>query len=76
MTTTTYAILNAEGECINRVVWDGETPWSPPDGCTAIADPNNLHPIKIEQVAVENPDPLANLTEEQKQALIALLQSS
>lgn len=76
MTTTTYAIINSSGECINRVIWDGKTPWSPPENCTAVPDPDNLYPIKIEEVPDQEPDPLANLTEEQKQALIALLQSS
>lgn len=73
---TTYAVLNAEGECINRVIWDGETPWTPPDGCIAVADPDNLHPIKVVDVPSESADPLASLTDQQKQALIALLQAS
>ena len=45
---TEYAILNAEGICINRVLWDGESEWQPPEGCTAVADPDNLHPIYAE----------------------------
>lgn len=40
-----YAILNAEGRCINRSLWDGITDWQPPEGCTAVPDPDNLHPI-------------------------------
>lgn len=40
-----YAILDADGRCINRVLWDGESPWQPPSGCTAIEDPDNLYPI-------------------------------
>lgn len=75
-----YAILNSEGECINRTIWDGVTPWSPPEGCTAVADPDNLYPLlspAVETVAIaEEEDPLAALTYEQKQALIALLQGS
>lgn len=69
-----YAILNSEGRCINRVLWDGESDWQPPDGCTAIADPDNLHPIYVEQQPEPDPEPLANLTAEQKAALLALLQ--
>lgn len=76
-----YAILDSEGKCINRTVWDGVSPWSPPEGCTAVADPDNLHPLVspvVETVAVtvEEEDPLASLTLEQKQALVALLQGS
>lgn len=68
-----YAILNAEGICINRILWDGESEWQPPEGCTAVADPDNLHPIYREPEP-EPVDPLASLTEEQKAALLALLQ--
>lgn len=68
-----YAILNAEGQCINRVLWDGESDWQPPEGCTAVPDPGNLHPIYREPQSAPE-DPLASLTEEQKAALLALLQ--
>ena len=64
-----YAILNADGICINRCLWDGETEWQPPEGCTAVPDPDNLHPIHQEP----QPETL-NLTEEQKAAILALLQ--
>jgi len=40
-----YAILDAEGRCINRVLWDSKAPWQPPKGCIAIEDPDNLYPI-------------------------------
>jgi len=76
-----YAILNSEGKCINRVVWDGDTSvWSPPEGCTAVCDDECCHPIENDRPAViepvEEPDPLLSLTREQKLALIALLQES
>lgn len=44
-----YAILNADGVCINRCLWDGVTEWQPPEGCTAVADPEHLYPIVAEQ---------------------------
>lgn len=69
-----YAILNAEGICINRVLWDGESNWQPPEGCTAVADPDNLYPIYQEPQPEPQADLLASLTEEQKAALLALLQ--
>lgn len=69
-----YAILNTDGICINRIIWDGKSVWQPPEGCTAIADPDNLHPIHQEP-RPEPADPLAGLTEEQKAALLALLQA-
>lgn len=53
---TEYAILNAEGICINRVLWDGEANWQPPEGCTAVADPDNLYPIHIEPQPEAEPD--------------------
>ncbi len=43
-----YAILNAQGQCINRVLWDGESDWQPPEGCTAVPDPDNLLQIYAE----------------------------
>jgi hypothetical protein len=70
-----YAILNAEGRCINRILWDGVTDWHPPEGCTAVADPDNLHPIYQEPQLEPTLDSLASLTPEQKAALLELLQS-
>ena len=70
-----YAILNAEGRCINRILWDGETDWQPPAGCTAVADPDNLHQIYTEPQPEFPADPLASLTPEQRTALLELLQS-
>ena len=69
-----YAILNADGVCINRCLWDGVTAWQPPEGCTAVADPDNLHQIYMEPQS--DPDPLVSLTPEQKAALLALLEAS
>jgi hypothetical protein len=69
-----YAILNAQGQCINRILWNGESGWQPPEGCTAVADPDNLHPIHQERQPEPEVDPLAALTDEQKAALVALLQ--
>lgn len=40
-----YAILNEDGKCINRILWDGITPWNPPAGCQAIPDPDNQYPF-------------------------------
>jgi hypothetical protein len=75
-----YAILNSDGRCINRVLWDGESNWQPPEGCTAVPDPDNLHPIYVEpqaetQTASETDlsAVLSALTEEQKQTLLNLL---
>ena len=60
----TFAILNAKGVCINRCLWDGMSEWQPPEGCTAIADPDNLHPIYVEPQPEPDLDPLASLTPE------------
>lgn len=56
-----YAILNAEGRCINRVLWDGESPWQPPSGCTAVEDPDNLYPIAL--APLETADETVDLTQ-------------
>ena len=45
MTAIPYAILNSEGRCINITLWDGATEWHPPDGCTAVPDPDHQHQI-------------------------------
>lgn len=71
-----YAILDSEGRCINRVLWDGESNWQPPEGCTAVADPDNNYPIYSEPQPKPEVDPLASLTPEQKAALLALLAES
>ena len=31
-----YIILDADGLITNVIEWDGESEWSPPEGCTAI----------------------------------------
>ena len=37
----TYAVVNdADSVIVNIVAWDGETEWSPPDGTSAVADPD------------------------------------
>lgn len=59
-----FAILNAKGVCINRILWDGVTDWQPPDGCTVVADPDGLHPIYVEPQPEPDTDPLASLTPE------------
>lgn len=73
-----YAILDSDGKCINRTVWDGVSDWQPPDGCTAVPDPDGVHQIYVEPLPEpeSDPDPLASLTPEQKAALVALLQSN
>ena len=43
-----YAILNSYNKCINRILWDGESEWQPPEGCTVVVDPDNLYPIHKE----------------------------
>jgi hypothetical protein len=42
-----YAILDNNGVCINRSLWDGETEWQPPEGCTVIPDPDCTYPIVL-----------------------------
>ncbi len=57
-----YAILDSEGKCINRTVWDGQTEWQPPEGCTIVPDPNGQYQIEsIQQDAIS-----AEQTVEQK----------
>ncbi len=38
-----YGVLSGT-EVVNVVLWDGETEWTPPDGCTAVACPDNVGP--------------------------------
>ena len=68
-----YAILDSDGTCINSVQWDGVTEWQPPEGCTAVPDPEFNYSIPMPEPQPPA-DPLASLTDEQKLALIALLQ--
>jgi len=51
-----YAILNSEGRCINRTLWDGISPWRPPAGYTAVPDPDNEY--SIWQEPQPPPDPV------------------
>lgn len=41
-----YAVLNAAGACINRIIWDGSTEWRPPVGCSVVVDPEGRHQIE------------------------------
>ena len=73
-----YAVLDADGKCVNRVVWDGSGGWQPPEGCTAVPDDNGLYTIEIPIQPELQSDPasvLASLTEEQRAALLSLLQN-
>lgn len=36
MSIESYAIVNTSGLVVNVVLWDGVSPWFPPDGLTAI----------------------------------------
>jgi hypothetical protein len=36
-----YAIIDSTNTVINVVVWDGKPPWTPPDGCIAVAIPKD-----------------------------------
>lgn len=37
-----YALVNADGLVVNAIVWDGDTGYTPADGLTAVAIPNNV----------------------------------
>lgn len=43
-----YAILDSEGKCLNRIIWDGKSDWRPPEGCTAVVDSDNVYQIHTE----------------------------
>lgn len=59
-----YAILDTTGRCINRMLWDGETEWQPPEGCTAVSDPEGSHQIAPTEEATSNGAPLELVLEE------------
>lgn len=61
-----YAIFNAKGVCVNRILWDGENNWQPPEGHTAVADPGNVYPV------YQKPVPVSTETLEQKLERIGL----
>lgn len=48
-----YAVLNAEGQCVNRVLWDGVSPWNPPEGCQAVPDPDGIYSFSVSPSADE-----------------------
>jgi hypothetical protein len=55
-----YAILDSNGVCINHILWDGKTKWKPPEGCTAVPDPNQQHKIVSTTVeAISTAEPTA-----------------
>lgn len=31
-----YAIVDSSSVVVNLVLWDGVTPWTPPEGCIAV----------------------------------------
>jgi len=71
-----YALLDQNGVCTQHIVWDGVTEWQPPEGYTAVPDPDRTYVVQMDEPAQSEADPLADLTFEQKQALINLLQSN
>ena len=74
-----YAILDSNGQCINRIVWDGGNGWQPPEGCTAVPDDEGLYTIQTVPQSEQQSDPaavLSTLTDEQRAALLALLGNS
>lgn len=46
VTDMTYAVVNSSNLVINIILWDGQSPWFPPDGCVAIKIPENV-PVTI-----------------------------
>ena len=72
-----YAILDSEGKCVNRIVWDGGGGWQPPEGCIAVPDEDGTYQIELPAQEQAQSDPMAvfnSLTEEQRAALLAILQ--
>lgn len=44
-----YLVLDSQGECVNRVMWDGDaSTWQPPADCNAVPDSDFLE--SVEQV--------------------------
>jgi hypothetical protein len=41
---TRYAVVDAAGEVVNVVVWDGRPHWSPPAGCAVLSCPDGVGP--------------------------------
>ena len=37
-----YALINADGLVVNAIVWDGQTEYTPADGLTAVAIPDDV----------------------------------
>ena len=37
-----YALIDSNGVVQNIVVWDGVSPWTPPDGLTAVLNPETV----------------------------------
>lgn len=52
--TMEYAVLDPDGKCVNRIVWDGKTPWQAPEGCSAVPDPDRNYPLP-QQVQIDEP---------------------
>lgn len=83
-----YAIVE-NTKVINTCTWDGVSEWSPPEGTQAIEIQQGIiagvgydyiggqfiAPPAPESLPVEQEDPLASLTPEQKQALVDLLKA-
>jgi hypothetical protein len=36
-----YGLIDAKGNVVNAIEWDGVTPWSAPDGHQAVHDPSD-----------------------------------
>lgn len=47
MTTNNYAVIGANGNVLNVVVWDGGAEWTPPVGTTTVQVTGSTGPAYI-----------------------------
>lgn len=70
-----YAVLDKSGKCINRIMLEEGSTWTPPDGCKAVKDPEKKHAIHFEPAPVPTPEQkllMSGLTVDELKELLGL----
>jgi len=45
-----YVIVDADGYRLNTIIWDGVTPWQPPEGCTVVLESECTAEVRPEPI--------------------------
>jgi hypothetical protein len=72
-----YALVNAAGETVNVILWDGKTPYTPPEGLEVVPEgkAGAYAPVGDPSAHAPSPDSFSRLTDDERAAVIEALVS-